>query len=216
MKKRGSAEFFELFRRPDEDESKSSPGVLRRESAATTRSSASSGRIVLAVKYETAVLIGFVVVAVLVASHVLAYYRGKSRREQIEGRPAAASSIGEMSEYPATTSSGESRTPDTATPRHAPTAAAVQAPFRSLQVMTAPLSNVRRVRDDLVAMGYDAFICRPAGGQDYTIHVGRFATLSEAKASGLQETFKAMQYHGQRPFTSCYYVQIRDGGRIVP
>ena len=203
MKKRGNPEFFEVFRRPDENEKESSTESLRPKKALSMRPSASSGRIVLAMKYETAVLVAFAVVAVLVASHVFVYYRGKSNRKAIAPERNVVDTTEDRIPTPTKSDSTVSTT-------------RMQAPFWSLRVMTAPLSNVRRVRDDLSARGHDAFICRPSGGQDYTVHVGRFATKAEAEMSNLQQTFKAMQYYGQKPFTSCYYVQITDEGRIIP
>jgi len=203
MRKGGGREFFEVFRRmptyPKGRHAKAERGPGERTSFAPAASPEDSGRFSLTLRAESLALLGVAVLGLLIASHIWGFRRGMNsvvRATDVYRAPSAAA--------------GPSAGGSTARLEIRP-AESSRAPFYTLRIISGlPLERAREITADLRAMRYDAFYYRPPSARNYTVNVGRFATLGEARASGLKERFAGMVYRGGQYFETCFYVQIVD------
>jgi len=227
MKKQAPRQFFEVFRQPVEGES--SHAGLSRKSPALERSAGGSakGRRIrlsgrgMTFSHEAIAIFVLALVVVIVASHVWGYYRGRASHERPGVHEVAiARSESVSTAMPAATEARETsrRTEQgRTTTLSIPAPTEVQTPFYTLRIISQiPLKNARRIRDDLRAKGYDAFVYQPRSQSGYTVNVARFPSIRSAKARALKDEFNRMVYRRERLFESCYLIQIDNPRRIVP
>ena len=194
-----------------------SAGVGRTE-AQTGRRSARGvrRRVAISLGREAVVILVFTLVALIVASHVWGYHRGRTSREK-PGKHVGAARRGTRSRVSSSEAPAQSGQAEAARTLHLPAPSEVALPCYTLRIISAiPLASARRLRDDLRAMGYDAFIYRTRSQGGYTVNVGRFATDRTAEARALKDKFNRMVYRNDRQFESCYFVKIESAGRIEP
>ena len=229
MKKDTSRAFFEVFRRPDDTEKprswlakrsstrggKSEEAARPVESGARAREVASPrGRLTLALSREALVILMFAIVVVLVASHVWGYRRGLARTDVAGGQVAVGTG---------TRLADDSADRRIASRRPEPTDVEIRTlsldatarrqlelPFYTLRIISGiQLESARRIREELLAKGYDAFIYQDRRYSGFTVNVGRYTTNSAPELGQLKLRFLAV-------YRDCYAMPLDARGKIIP
>lgn len=203
MTKKPGGEFFEAFRRPPETGADGSlPGSFH-SSRSRGNGSGRPGTIVL--RLETATIVALIGVVLIVVAFVVGRRSGRSAARIEDDAPAGNSATRDDARVPASNGSTAS----------APAPAANE-PFWTLRVQSMlPPEHAIQLRNDLRAMGHDAFVYDAGGRASYTVNVGRFSSERSAEAERLKDEFKTKKHRGTPLFKSCYFTKISNHGRIV-
>lgn len=202
MKKSSGPEFVEVFRRlaasdtsaAGQDTSTAKRGISR---AGNGRGSyVSGGRVRLDVSYEAVIIFVFVLVGVIMASHIWGYRLGRARRDEVVARPAAV------------------RTPAVTTPRAKRSDSALTPPFWTVRIIDGiRLERAREIRSELRQKGYDAFVTR--SGNAFAVNLGRYPKRNDSRAAAMKEKFVKMKYQGGTWFRTAYVRQITNKRSLV-
>lgn len=229
MRKDTGRAFFEVFRRPDDAEKPKSWWAKRSatrsgkreqaprpvESGVRARDVASPrGRLTLALSREVSVILMFAIVVVLVASHVWGYRRGLAKRDVAGGqvavgtgtRPADGSADRRIASARSAPTDDQARalSLDVAARRD------LELPFHTLRIISGiKLESAKRIRAELLAKGYDAFIYQDPRYSGYTVNVGRYTTNSAPELGQLKLRFMTV-------YRDCYATPLDARGRIIP
>ena len=230
MKQNGGSAFFEVFRRMPHTagatatKKRGTPDPARGSTLTASsrhRSGSESvrrrGYLTLTVSHEAVVIIAFVLIGIIVASHVWGYRRGKARDPVARSRPTSVRTVtdGERVAQPAAPGDAvrPAEPPRTLTIR---TTTAMEPPFWTVRIIGGIARvRAREVRDHLRENGYDAFVIQPKREHGYAVGVGCFPRRTDAAAIAMKSRFVNMKFRGETWFTQAYLTEITNKRSIV-
>ena len=204
--KKGSREFFEVFRRGPQKEKPTTwwqrassppaatqPAPAQKATAAPPSRGAGArpNRVVLSLSHEAIVVFAVVLVGMLVVAFVWGHSVGVAKQATVADAPDAA-------------------VPQKALVLDIAQPEPMKAPYYTLRVMGAgTVMNAQRAQeivDFLRSKNYDAFVLGKNGS--CTVNVGRFARTDTADAQALKQQIYSLVYRNQRWFTSCSWHKV--------
>jgi len=224
VRKKAKKAFFEAFRRSDDTKKgrtwwtpNESVGAAKGKDAGRNAlrkhdMTAPPGRVALTFSREALVVIIVVGATLLIVSHVWGYKRGLAqpgvgtRRlvQEVQPESPAERDVAGVAQSDTSGRANDSVVLNISADR------AIEPPFHTLRIYSGiSLESARKIKADLLAKGYDAFVYKEPRYHGYTVNVGRFSSRRELQDSHLQLKLAVV-------YEDCFMIEVDNKEQIIP